>query len=132
MILQEKLSKQKYHLLTKHNEKKATKSLTIPDQGFNLTHAMQQYKKGQLIERVKGYYDQQGMESPDFNMMDKFQKLQALADFRTMRQQAEDRIKETISNHKKKLKDEAEKSVPKGQTKGEAAGGDTNTPPDAN
>lgn len=104
MILQTKLEDRKYQLPTKGAEK-ATASLSIPGQAFNLKFAMEQYKKGTLIERVKGYYEQHGMVAPDFRMMDRIQKLEALAEFRRMKSEAGININQARERAIKKQQD---------------------------
>lgn len=88
MILQERISSVPA-IRSQKPRGKVTESLTLPDQGINIKYAMEQYKRGQLVEKVKGYYEKEGMVSPDFSMMTRLQKLQALADFRKMRAAAE-------------------------------------------
>lgn len=59
-----------------------TESLTIPGQGINLKYAMEQYKRGSLIERAIGFYEDQKLPMPNFQDMDKIERLGALAEYR--------------------------------------------------
>lgn len=80
-------------------------SLAIPDQAMNLKFAMMQYKRGTLVERAKGYYEQKGLEVPDFDRMSKVEKLMALAEFRKTVKNATDEIG-TLSAQLKSQKNE--------------------------
>lgn len=75
-------------------------SLAIPDQAMNLEYAMKQYKRGTLEERAKGYYEQKGLEVPDFDRMSKIEKLMQLAEFRKITKNASDTIGVGINNLK--------------------------------
>lgn len=81
MILQQKQTGKKYALSVKPTGK-VTPSLSIPGQAFNINLALQQYKKGNLTDRVAGYYESEGMDVPDFNMMTNLEKLEELAKYR--------------------------------------------------
>lgn len=59
-----------------------TESLTIPGQAINLKYCMQQYLRGSLIDRAVGFYEKEGMTSPDFSKMDRVDKLAALGEYR--------------------------------------------------
>lgn len=59
-----------------------TDSLTIPGQGINLQYAMQQYRRGSLIERAIAFYEDEKMPMPNFHDMDKIERLGALAQYR--------------------------------------------------
>lgn len=105
MIQQTPLVKKAYSKQTKFVEK-LSESLSIPGQGFNLKLAMEQYKRGTLVERVKGYYENHGMVSPDFGMMDRIGKLHALSEFRTMRKVAEKKLDSAYDKANKKYKED--------------------------
>jgi len=83
MILQQKLEKRKYQL--PKQKETPQQSITIPGQALNLKFAMEQFKRGSLIERTKGFYEKEGMVSPDFGSMSRIERLQALADFRKLK-----------------------------------------------
>lgn len=87
MILQQKLSAKKYALPGGVGAK-VTPSLTVPGIGFNLALAMEQYKRGTLVERVKGFYEKEGFETPEFDKMTKLDQLYELAKYRKMRKEA--------------------------------------------
>jgi len=46
--------------------------------------AFQMLRMGHPIDQMAGYYDEQGILEPDFYMMDKVQKLHALAKYKEM------------------------------------------------
>mgnify|MGYP003375793061 CR=1 FL=1 len=81
MILQQKMVDRPYQLITKSIEKPKL-SMSIPGAAFNLKLAMEQYKKGSLVERVKGYYEAKGFETPEFDKMSKLERMEALAHYR--------------------------------------------------
>lgn len=63
-------------------EKYGGLKLTQPGMASKATEALAKLKAGTLIDQAKGYYDTMGIEVPDFNMMDKVQKLNALNEYR--------------------------------------------------
>lgn len=132
MILQEKLENRAYNISYKPLEK-PTQSLTIPGAGFNIKLAMEQYKRGTLVERVKGYYEKQDMVVPDFNQMDRIQKLEALAHFR---QVVKDKTAKLDAAHLEAIKKQQAHVLEQKQKQKEASesgkrSGDTTKPPDA-
>lgn len=123
MILQKKLVDRPYQLPTA-GKTKPTQSLTIPGGAFNIKVAMDQYRRGTLVERTQGYYAKQGMDSPDFSTMDRIQQLEALAHYRQIVK--EKKLK--LDNHEAILEKAA-------KAKREATGkrgGDTAEPPKPN
>lgn len=78
-----------------------TQGLTIPGQGFNLRYAMEQYKRGSLVERAVAFYEKEGMEMPDFQSMTRIEKLSALADYR----KEVERTKTLLNNNEKRKAD---------------------------
>lgn len=71
---------------------KGGKSLTIPGLAMDLKFAMQQYKRAQPIEKMIAYYEKEGLEMPDFGMMNTIEKYEALNDFRKQKKQAEEEL----------------------------------------
>lgn len=129
MIIQKKIVDKAYSLPTSKTEK-VTESLTIPGQAFNLRLAMEQYKKGSLVERVKGYYEKQGFETPDFNQMTRIERLEKLAEYRSTVKHIGAKLRDA-NNKAKKQHDEA---VLKEKQKQQSQGGrssDRNDQPDA-
>lgn len=114
MILQKKLVDNRYSLVTSTQEKK-TESFTIPGQGFNLSLAMQQYKKGTLVERVHGFYEKNGFETPDFNQMTKLEQMEALAKYRKIVKEKELLLNQKRKDHVQKLEKER-KEKPQGNS----------------
>lgn len=56
------------------------RSLTIPGQSVNISDAITRYSAPTILEKVKGYYEEEGMELPNFDRLDKVERLQLLAD----------------------------------------------------
>lgn len=79
-------------------EKAEGKKITIPGLGVNIANVMQMYARGSLEERAKGYYEKKGMEVPDFAMMSKIERMEALSEYQ-----------KTVINENKKLDTLAEK-----------------------
>lgn len=98
-------------------EKNPTDSLTIPNQAFDLAYAMKQYKAGTLVERAKGYYEQKGLETPDFDRMSKVEQLTELAKYRKLVKTLPDQINSEVTKAQQKVH---EKLVEKQQKEGNA------------
>lgn len=79
-------------------EKAVGKKITIPGLGVSIANVMQMYARGSLEERAKGYYEKKGMEVPDFAMMSKIERMEALSEYQ-----------KTVINENKKLDTVAEK-----------------------
>lgn len=75
--------------------RKNNNSLTIPGLAMNLKFAMEQFKRNTLIEKTKAYYETKGFEMPNFSMMSRIERLQALSDFRHLKQKSFDEIIKT-------------------------------------
>lgn len=102
-----------------------TKKITMPGLSVDVKLALQQYARGSMEERAKGYYESQGMIIPDFNKMSHIERLEALNEYReiaknsqvelqgfaTARAKREDELK--LSNLVNKKVDEKLKSKSK-------------------
>lgn len=64
---------------------KATLSITIPNQALDIKYAMKAYKSGTLIEKQQAIYEKEGIEMPNFSMMDRIQKLEEFARIRKLK-----------------------------------------------
>lgn len=56
------------------------RSLTIPNQAVNIADAINRYSAPSILEKLKGYYEEEGLELPNFDRLDKVERLQLLAD----------------------------------------------------
>lgn len=90
------------------------KKVTIPGLGVDIKKAMEQYLRGSLVERAKGFYESKGMIIPDFHKMDKIEKLLALNEFRKRYKDASTALGKAasasiqrLSNQKKSIRDES-------------------------
>jgi len=63
-------------------DKAGGRSLTIPNQGINISDAITRFSAPAIAERLKGYYEQEGLEMPNFDRLDKIERLQLLAEAR--------------------------------------------------
>lgn len=93
-------------------------SLTEPNQAISIPNALERYAAPSLEEKLHGYYEQQGLELPNFDRLDKVEQLIAFAEH-----------KEKIKNLKEKvdnmvLKDIKEVEKIKGKIKEEKAKAD--------
>jgi len=61
-------------------ERAGGRSLTIPNQSVNISDAITRYSAPSIAEKLKGYYEEEGMELPNFDRLDKVERLQLLAD----------------------------------------------------
>lgn len=90
---------------------KVTESITVPGQAMDLAYAMKQYKKGSLIERAKAFYESKGFEMPEFNMMSRVEKLQALAVYRKLAKESFDNIQTTQNEILQQREEKAAKAA---------------------
>jgi len=65
-------------------ERNYGKKLTMVMSTRTPLQAFQMLRMGHPIDQMAGYYDEQGILEPDFYMMDKVQKLHALAKYKEM------------------------------------------------
>lgn len=126
MILQQKQVDRAYALNVRFIAK-PTQSLSVPGQAFNIKLAMEMYKKGQPIEKVKGFYEKEGFECPDFNMMSRIEKLQALADYRILRKEKAEKLDTTYDKANQKFNQHVLEQKAKNQAKQSKPGGDSDT-----
>lgn len=101
-------------------EKGSGKVLTIPGQTVDLVKALQSYTRNSLEEKVKGYYEKEGMPIPDFHHMDKIQRLQALSDYRTLVDSKVKEVKDISGKVFKAREEEKEKLVKEQKTASDA------------
>lgn len=109
----------KYEINTK-------KKLTNPAMYVNPAKAVKAYQNDSLEKRAAVYYEQAGQKIPEFDKMDKIQKLEALNDARAMAIEARRKLRELnmkdIDNFttKQKAKADAERE----RKSGPAIGGE--------
>lgn len=74
-------------------------SLTIPNLALDIDEALNKYSSQSIENKLKGYYEQEGMEMPDFDRMDRIERLVKLAEVRAeverLKEEAEHRVSET-------------------------------------
>lgn len=121
MILQIKQENRKYQL-PKAGKEKVTPSLSIPGQAFNLQYAMEEYKRGNLVDRAIGYYEKNGMEVPDVRMMDKIERMELLAQYRALIKQSQQNIERDFNVAKKKNNELVEKQKSEKAAAGQRGG----------
>lgn len=81
------------------------KKITMPGLGVDIKQVMLMYARGSEVERAKGYYEQQGMEVPDFDRMSHIEKLEALAELRKSAKQATEEINRSLEKAEAKRQD---------------------------
>lgn len=75
-------------------EKNTRKKLTNPAMYVNPAAAVKQYQNDSLEKRAAVYYEQAGQRIPEFDKMDKIQKLEALNDARQLAIQAREKLRD--------------------------------------
>lgn len=75
-------------------EKNSGQRITLNARVIDSKEAFQLYHQGHIIDRMAGFYDQEGYLEPDFYMMDKVARLQALNRYKDMRDEAKEKEKE--------------------------------------
>lgn len=91
-------------------ERNSGQRLTINARVINTKEAYALYHQGHVVDRMAGYYEQQGYLEPDFYMMDKVSRLQALNRYRQMMQDAREKQKTLEADLQVKRAEEALKA----------------------
>lgn len=73
-------------------EKNNKKSITLPARVVTPLDAWVLYTQGTPIDRMAGYYKQQGILDDDFYMMDQVGRLKALADYRQLTKDLSEKV----------------------------------------
>lgn len=81
------------------------KKITMPGLGVDIRQVMQMYSRGSMEERAKGYYEQEGMEVPDFARMSHIEKLEALGEYRRQAKESNDKLNKLSDASVAKQKD---------------------------
>lgn len=79
-------------------------SLTIPNLALDIDTALNKFSAQSIEKRLKGYYEQEGMQMPDFDRMDKIQRLTKLAEVRETVNQLKEKAAQRVSETEAKLK----------------------------
>lgn len=122
MILQQHIETKKGYLVPKSTGK-PTESLTIPGQGINLKYAMEQYRRGSLIERAIAFYEDEKMPMPDFQNMDRIERLGALAEYRKDVKRLgniltnDAKLKSDVADKQEKAKQQQSERIQRGEIK---------------
>lgn len=58
------------------------RSLSIPNQAIDIAVSVKRFSAPTIQERLKGYYEEQGMELPSFDLLSKIERLDLLAESR--------------------------------------------------
>lgn len=81
------------------------KKITMPGLGVDIKQIMLMYARGSEVERAKGYYEKVGMPIPDFDRMSHIEKLEALAQIRKQKKEAEGKINSELKKADAKKQD---------------------------
>lgn len=79
--------------------------ITMPGMALNPGRAIEQMALGRIEERVRTFYEQEGMVIPDFYMMDRIDKLQALENYRAYAKRIRDEITNGYDAYNKEQSD---------------------------
>lgn len=99
---------------------------TIPNRATDIKKAKQNMALGSLEDRAGAFYESMGIQIPDFRMMDKIEKLQALnhyakdVEILTKKAQSFEDQQEQILKHKKQKADATKAITSKAQGQGPA------------
>lgn len=63
-------------------EKLGGKKITMPGMGISIEELMTKYSAGTLLDKAKGFYEKQGMRQPDWDRLDRIEKLEYLNEYR--------------------------------------------------
>lgn len=100
------------------------RSLTIPNQAISIKIAVDRFSAPSIQERLKGYYEEEGLELPNFDRLDKVERLQYLADAKENLFHAKKAANDAVDNFEAKANAEADakaKSEADAKAKPEAA-----------
>jgi len=101
-------------------EKNSGPSLTIPVRTRSPIEAFEMLRQGQPVDRVAGYYAEQGMDITDFFLLDKVEKLHKIAQFKNDEALLRADIERSISIYNQQIKDNEESQA---ESKPHAPGG---------
>lgn len=89
------------------------RSLSIPNQAIDIAVSVKRFSAPTIQERLKGYYEEEGLELPNFDLLSKIERLDLLAASReklhTTHKTANDAVNDF--NAKEKAKAEAAAKV---------------------
>lgn len=88
-------------------EKNTRKKLTNPAMYVNPAKAVQQYQNDSLEKRAAVYYEKAGQRIPEFDKMDKIQKLEALNDARALAIAAREKLRDIDTKDIKRSQEKA-------------------------
>lgn len=86
------------------------RSLTIPGQAIEIGLAVKRFSAPTIQERLKGYYEQEGLELPNFDRLSKIERLDLLAESREKLAISKAKAQESIEAYTK-LKAEQEEAA---------------------
>lgn len=93
-------------------------SLTIPAQTRTPLEAFKMLRAGQPIDLVQGYYEKKGLVTKDFYMMDKTERLRALAQFREQESMYRSDYEEQLKQYQSQFKNEVNENNQPGDRQG--------------
>lgn len=100
------------------------KRITNPSAYLSPSNVLQMLNAGSLIENTRAFYEEEGMEVPDFDKLTKIEKMEALAEYRTMLQQKRAEMQE----HAKKAVEKEQLKQQKANAKANAGSAEPPTP----
>lgn len=87
------------------------RSLTIPNQAIDISIALKRFSAPTIEEKLKGYYEEEGMELPNFDRLDRIERLDLLAASRDNLRAAKERANNAIADYEAKVKADAEAKI---------------------
>lgn len=86
-------------------EKLGGKKLTLPNMSVNVRQALGMYRDKSMEEKMGAYYEEAGQPIPNFEMMDKIERLEALNEWRNKTIEKQDKLN-SLNDQAKKAYDE--------------------------
>lgn len=80
------------------------RSLTIPHQAIDIGKSVLRYSAPSIQEKLKGYYEEEGLELPNFDRLDKVERLQMLADAKASMFHAKEKAENAVADYEAKAK----------------------------
>lgn len=87
-------------------ERNKGKKITMPGLAVSISQGLQRLDKGGIVDQAAAYYEEQGMPIPQFEMMSKIEKLEALNEYRQKVKKADETLKSIAEANEKRIADE--------------------------
>lgn len=86
------------------------RALTIPNQAIDIKTAVTRFSAPTITEQLQGYYESEGLELPNFELLSKLEQLDKLAECREIFKHSKHAAQDAIKDYQKKQ--EQSQSIP--------------------